>query len=182
VIGAGLAGLAAARELLFQGFKVTVLEASLRAGGRVCSDYTLSKSVSKPSSSEPSTPATATSSGACAVECGAMVIHGAMGNPIMDLCAACDSSLYVLQDLIALFDDDGTLIKPETESEVSSTQYRVCARRGSSLRADSIDSLHDMPGHRCCRGYMLFESTSPSRTRYCGYRKPAVSGVLVPGA
>jgi oxygen-dependent protoporphyrinogen oxidase len=38
VVGAGLAGLAAASELVRRGFDVTVLEASGRVGGRMTSD------------------------------------------------------------------------------------------------------------------------------------------------
>lgn len=41
VVGAGMAGLAAANELRYRGFDVVVLEARDRVGGRVCTDATV---------------------------------------------------------------------------------------------------------------------------------------------
>ena len=64
VIGAGISGLAAARELAARGFDVTVLEARDRIGGRLWTDR------SWPGS---------------ALDLGASWIHGADGNPIADL-------------------------------------------------------------------------------------------------
>ncbi len=63
IIGAGIAGLAAARELQSQGFKVTVLEARNRTGGRINTDRTLGFSA----------------------DLGASWIHGITGNPITKL-------------------------------------------------------------------------------------------------
>jgi len=65
VIGAGMAGLAAARRLHDQGVAITVLEARPRIGGRVWTDRT----------TWPDQP----------VDLGASWIHGVRGNPITDL-------------------------------------------------------------------------------------------------
>ena len=46
VIGAGAAGLSAARRLVAEGVRVVVLEASARIGGRVLHDDTLCEYVS----------------------------------------------------------------------------------------------------------------------------------------
>ncbi|KMQ50999.1 amine oxidase [Chitinispirillum alkaliphilum] len=63
IIGAGIAGLAAADILSLSGMRVIVLEASDRAGGRILTD----RSFTHP------------------VELGAQWIHGHLGNPIMSL-------------------------------------------------------------------------------------------------
>lgn len=68
VIGAGIAGLAAARELHHAGHEVIVLEARDRIGGRVYTDR-----------SRPDEP----------VDLGAAWIHGTEGNPITQLAAHC---------------------------------------------------------------------------------------------
>ena len=65
VIGAGVAGLAAARKLHAANRRVVVLEARDRIGGRVWTDR-----------SSPDAP----------VELGAQWIHGIKGNPLADLC------------------------------------------------------------------------------------------------
>lgn len=66
VVGAGLAGLAAATTLSSAGFGVQVLEARDRVGGRVHTDHSLG----------------------APVELGAAWIHGVTGNPMVDLVAA----------------------------------------------------------------------------------------------
>lgn len=65
VIGAGIAGLAAARYLTSNGFKVTILEARNRAGGRIWTDDLLGT----------------------AVDLGAAWIHGQHNNPVIDIVA-----------------------------------------------------------------------------------------------
>ena len=59
VVGAGLAGLAAARALVTRGYEVVVLEARQRAGGRAYTQY--------------------------CVDLGAHWINGTEGNPLTDL-------------------------------------------------------------------------------------------------
>uniref|UniRef100_UPI00358F759E lysine-specific histone demethylase 2 isoform X2 n=1 Tax=Myxine glutinosa TaxID=7769 RepID=UPI00358F759E len=67
VIGAGLAGLCAAHNMHNAGFKVVVLEARSRVGGRVCDEE------------EPGMP------GRCIAK-GANVLHGAINNPLVLIC------------------------------------------------------------------------------------------------
>ncbi len=66
VLGAGLAGLAAARELRRAGRRVRVLEARSRIGGRIHTDR----------------------SGSVPIELGAQWIHGSVRNPVADLAHA----------------------------------------------------------------------------------------------
>lgn len=63
VVGAGIAGLAAARHLTDHGFDVTVIEARNRPGGRIWTDTTLG----------------------APVDLGAAWIHGMFNNPIFEL-------------------------------------------------------------------------------------------------
>lgn len=72
VIGAGIAGLKAARDLKAAGFDVTVLEARDRLGGRTWTDSTLGKPI----------------------DLGASWIHGSRGNPISALANQLETPLY----------------------------------------------------------------------------------------
>ena len=63
VLGAGIAGLTAARQLAADGLTVTVLEGRDRIGGRIHTDTSLG----------------------CAVDLGASWIHGVRGNPVAEL-------------------------------------------------------------------------------------------------
>ncbi len=66
VVGAGIAGLAAARTLVDDGWRVVVVEASSRVGGRLRTDRSLGM----------------------AFDMGASWIHGIDGNPVTELAAA----------------------------------------------------------------------------------------------
>lgn len=64
VVGAGIAGLAAARDLTSRGFRVTVIEGRDRIGGRIWTDRSL---------------------GGIPLDLGASWIHGVKGNPVAQL-------------------------------------------------------------------------------------------------
>lgn len=90
VIGAGIAGLAAARRLTDQGTQVIVLEASSRIGGRIKTDRSLGMPV----------------------ELGAGWIHGPRGNPISDLAEQAGLQTYLTDDnSFAVRQADGTPVR-----------------------------------------------------------------------
>lgn len=76
VIGAGIAGLAAAKRLVNLGYTVVVLEAASQIGGRIKTDRSLG----------------------AAFELGAAWIHGPRGNPISDLAKQVNAKTFVTQD------------------------------------------------------------------------------------
>eukprot|EP00276_Gloeochaete_wittrockiana_P010141 CAMPEP_0184669192 /NCGR_PEP_ID=MMETSP0308-20130426/76231_1 /TAXON_ID=38269 /ORGANISM="Gloeochaete witrockiana, Strain SAG 46.84" /LENGTH=608 /DNA_ID=CAMNT_0027115331 /DNA_START=242 /DNA_END=2068 /DNA_ORIENTATION=- len=95
VIGAGMAGVAAGRHLSNLGFEVTILEARQRVGGRICSDLSL---------------------GGTAVDLGAMIVVGTVGNPITILCKQLGLSLYPLvNNKCPIYDFNGNPIPSDVD-------------------------------------------------------------------
>jgi polyamine oxidase len=91
VIGAGMAGLAAAANLAKRGLKVVVLESRRRIGGRMKTDRSFG----------------------CAVDLGASWIHGIDGNPLTELAQACGTSIAKTQfESMRAFDGDGAKFDP----------------------------------------------------------------------
>jgi monoamine oxidase len=91
VIGAGVAGLAAARRLVQLGYEVIVLEATQEIGGRVRTDHTLG----------------------APFEVGAGWIHGPDGNPVSDLAKAAGSATFATDDdSSAVFSEAGERQSP----------------------------------------------------------------------
>lgn len=87
VIGAGIAGLAAAQRLKQKGFTVIVLEAQDRAGGRLRTDRSLG----------------------LAFDEGASWIHGPKGNPITDLASQAGANTFRTDDdSVRVYDVNGT--------------------------------------------------------------------------
>ncbi|MCB0992527.1 MAG: FAD-dependent oxidoreductase, partial [Acidimicrobiales bacterium] len=92
VVGAGVAGLTAARALAEEGLGVVVLEADAIAGGRVRTDRSLGVSF----------------------DLGASWIHGTDGNPVTDLADAAGASAIELDfEDIVLFDARGRKVPGE---------------------------------------------------------------------
>lgn len=97
VVGAGLAGLAAARQLHGMGWRVSVLEARARLGGRVHSQALLG----------------------CSVELGAMVLTGQQGNPLAEVCARAALGSHELCDgLCRIYGPDGALADGAADAQV----------------------------------------------------------------
>jgi polyamine oxidase len=90
VIGAGMAGLAAAVSLRKHGFSVVVLEARNRIGGRMRTERSLG----------------------CAVDLGASWVHGINGNPLVELANASGALLARTRfEGLLPFDNDGTKLE-----------------------------------------------------------------------
>lgn len=105
VIGAGLAGLAAARELQQQGHEVIVVEARDRIGGRIWT-----------SSQWPDLP----------LDFGATWIHGVEGNPLTDLAEAIQASrLMTSYDRAITYNTAGQPLSETEEARMEALRKQV---------------------------------------------------------
>lgn len=100
IVGAGLAGLAAARQLLSFGFKVIVLEGRTRPGGRV---YTQKMGQE---------------GNFAAVDLGGSVITGIHANPLGVLARQLSIPLHKVRDNCPLYKPDGTLIGKDIDAKI----------------------------------------------------------------
>ncbi|PQP94776.1 lysine-specific histone demethylase 1 homolog 2 [Prunus yedoensis var. nudiflora] len=100
IVGAGLAGLAAARQLLSLGFKVAVLEGRNRPGGRV---YTQKMGQDDKFS---------------AVDLGGSVITGIHANPLGVLARQLSIPLHKVRDKCPLYKPDGTPVDKDIDSKI----------------------------------------------------------------
>ncbi|XP_074357231.1 protein FLOWERING LOCUS D [Apium graveolens] len=115
IIGAGLAGLAAARQLMSFGYKVTVLEGRKRAGGRV---YT--KKMDGASKT-------------AAADLGGSVLTGTLGNPLGILAKQLSYPLHKVRDKCPLYKVDGKPVDPDLDTKVE-IAYNQLLDKASNLR------------------------------------------------
>ncbi|MBO0351980.1 FAD-dependent oxidoreductase [Phormidium pseudopriestleyi FRX01] len=119
VIGAGIAGLAAARELQSKGFQVTVLEGRDRIGGRIHTSRTLG----------------------FPVDLGASWIHGITGNPIATLAREWQIPIVPTDfDNIILYNSQGNPIS-DRDFETSYALYEQIRDRAASIAENSEQDL-----------------------------------------
>lgn len=119
VIGAGIAGLAAAQELQQNGFQVTVLEGRDRIGGRIYSDRTLG----------------------FPVDLGASWIHGITDNPIGNLAREWNIAIKPTDfDNILLYGSNGQLISDE-DIDSSYEIYEKIIERAEALAENAEKDL-----------------------------------------
>ena len=105
VIGAGLAGLAASRELIRAGHQVVVLEARDRMGGRI---WTSSKWPDLP------------------LDLGASWIHGVTGNPITGLADQLGARRLVTSyERTAIYNTDGEVLSDAEESQLDGIRKQI---------------------------------------------------------
>jgi len=97
VIGAGPAGLSAARHLNKFGVKVTVVESRDRIGGRVWDDD---------------------KSFGCCVGRGAQILNGCVNNPVSILCEQSGLTMHHISSKCDLLTEDGQVVDSSTDSKV----------------------------------------------------------------
>ncbi|XP_047341038.1 protein FLOWERING LOCUS D [Impatiens glandulifera] len=125
VLGAGLAGLAAARQLMRFGFKVTVLEGRKRAGGRV---YTRKLEGSNKTA---------------AADLGGSVLTSTFGNPLGILARQMSYSLHKVKDKCPLYGVNGKPVDSETDSKVEET-FNSLLDKASHLRQSMGEVSQDV--------------------------------------
>ncbi|CAH3162092.1 unnamed protein product [Pocillopora meandrina] len=131
VIGAGAAGLAAARHLATFGIKVTVVESRDRIGGRVWDD---------------------THSLGCCVGTGAQILNGCVNNPISVLCEQAGLPMHHITSKCDLLTEEGHCVDVSTDSKVefhfnalldAIAENREEASEDQSLE-DKVQEMHSL--------------------------------------
>lgn len=121
VVGAGMAGLAAAQQLRQQGHEVTVLEARDRLGGRIWT-----------SSRWPDAP----------LDLGASWIHGTKGNPLTPLAAAAKAAIVSTSyDSNIVYASNGGPLNPTQQARLEQVQQRVAKALRAAQDRDPDQSV-----------------------------------------
>ncbi|GMI91383.1 LYSINESPECIFIC HISTONE DEMETHYLASE 1C, ARABIDOPSIS LYSINE-SPECIFIC HISTONE DEMETHYLASE [Hibiscus trionum] len=126
IVGAGLSGLVAARQLVSMGFKVVILEGRTRPGGRVKTRKMKGDGV------------------VAAADLGGSVLTGINGNPFGVLARQMGLPLHKVRDICPLYLPDGKAVDADVDSriEVSFNKLldRVCKLRHSMIEeVKSVD-------------------------------------------
>ncbi|XP_028780276.1 lysine-specific histone demethylase 1 homolog 1-like [Neltuma alba] len=126
IVGAGLAGLVAARQLVFMGFNVVILEGRTRPGGRVKTKKMKGDGVE------------------AAADLGGSVLTGINGNPLGVLARQMGLPLHKVRDICPLYLPDGKAVDSamDTGIEVSFNKSleRVCKLRHAMIEeVKSVD-------------------------------------------
>ncbi|KAF5197914.1 Lysine-specific histone demethylase 1-like protein [Thalictrum thalictroides] len=125
IVGAGLAGLAAARHLMLLGFKVLLLEGRKRPGGRVRTRKMSGKGKNDGEDL------------VAAADLGGSVLTGINGNPFGVLARQLGFPLHKVRDICPLYLPDGKAVDSEVDSRVEVSFNRlldkVCKLREAML-------------------------------------------------
>ncbi|KAI9084228.1 hypothetical protein K1719_033735 [Acacia pycnantha] len=122
IVGAGLAGLVAARQLVFMGFKVVVLEGRTRPGGRVKTKKMVGDGVE------------------AAADLGGSVLTGINGNPLGVLARQLGFPLHKVRDICPLYLPDGKAVDSEIDSSIE-TSFNKLLERVCKLRQAMIEEV-----------------------------------------
>ncbi|KAK3378132.1 hypothetical protein B0H63DRAFT_525381 [Podospora didyma] len=104
IIGAGLAGLRCADMLLTSGFRVTILEARNRVGGRMYQERLANGHI---------------------VDAGPNWVHGTKDNPIMDLARETRTAVGGWDTTSTVFDEEGTCLPLEDGTKYSTLMWNI---------------------------------------------------------
>lgn len=141
VVGAGIAGLAAAKKLKDKGFAVTVLEAQDRVGGRLRSNRSLG----------------------VAFDEGASWIHGIDGNPITALAQQAGMATFHTDDnSIVAYDKGGIAISDTVFSDTEEAYYNMLdplKNFGNATKSFETVFFERYPQHANNRLWRFFLST-----------------------
>jgi monoamine oxidase len=103
IVGAGISGLRCAHKLLAHGFRVTIIEARDRIGGRVCQSDELGYTV----------------------DLGPNWIHTSGSNPILDLAYATKTPLHIWNEKVQVFDEKGNTVDDETAKRLGELRWDI---------------------------------------------------------
>ncbi|KAL7082498.1 hypothetical protein ACP275_14G102100 [Erythranthe tilingii] len=127
VIGAGLSGLVAARQLIFLGFRVVVLEGRSRPGGRV-----RTKRMSGSGGSVVG-----------AADLGGSVLTGINGNPLGVLARQLEFPLHKVRDICPLYLPNGRMVDSDVDSKVE-VSFNKLLDRVCKLRQGIMDEIKNV--------------------------------------
>ncbi len=149
IIGAGMAGLAAARELTQQHYQVTVLEARDRIGGRVWTDRSWP---------------------GITLDLGASWIHGVIGNPIADLARRVNApTLPTDYDSVAVHDTAGRRLTPQEQAALDQRFEHVLAAVAEMRRQRRASGAADLPLGEALRATIEHQDFSTRELRELWY-------------
>ncbi|KAL3094890.1 hypothetical protein niasHT_025694 [Heterodera trifolii] len=131
VIGAGPAGLAAARQLKFFGFSVILLEGRARPGGRV---QTINRTHS--------------------ADLGAMIVMGIVGNPLVTLIQQAPVTVFRASNRCPIYDNQGKLVDSRKDDMIERSFNRILGTISYLSHAEGITETK-LPGETAGRKISL---------------------------
>jgi phytoene dehydrogenase-like protein len=103
IVGAGISGLRCATQLSQHGFRVTLLEARDRLGGRICQSEKLGYPI----------------------DLGPQWIHTSGDNPLLEVARKTETPLHSWNEHINLYDPSGSLVPNDKAVEIDELRWRL---------------------------------------------------------
>jgi monoamine oxidase len=144
VIGAGMAGLAAAKELKHQGFQVLVLEARDRIGGRVWTSHQWED---------------------MPLDLGASWIHGTSNNPITKLADQIEADrISTSYESSITYDTSGKVLSKDQESNMDELNERI-----TDIIKAAQNQENDVSIQAALSSLFMSESSDPENLRFINF-------------